>query len=92
MAAVQRQTRNWHGSRNRNFDDSKFIKLDTQSQEKTMLGWALTFFILAIIAGLFGFTGIAGASAGIAQILFILFFVLLVISLLARAIRGRPPL
>jgi len=32
-----------------------------------MLGWALAFFILAIVAALFGFGGIAAASAGIAQ-------------------------
>ncbi|HIG21862.1 DUF1328 domain-containing protein [Henriciella sp.] len=42
-----------------------------------MLGWALTFFVLAIIAAVFGFGGIAGASAGIAQILFFVFLALL---------------
>lgn len=56
-----------------------------------MLGWALTFFILAIVAAAFGFGGIAGASAGIAQILFFLFLALLIISFVARAIRGRSP-
>lgn len=54
-----------------------------------MLGWALAFFILAIIAGAFGFGGIAGASAGIAQILFFVFLALLVITFVARAINGR---
>lgn len=57
-----------------------------------MLGWALTFFILAIIAAAFGFGGIAGASAGIAQILFFVFLGLLVLSFAARAIRGKSPL
>ena len=33
-----------------------------------MLGLAVTFFILALIAGVLGFGGIAAASAGIAQI------------------------
>ena len=56
-----------------------------------MLSWALLFFLLAIVAGLFGFTRIAGAMAGIAQILFYIFLVLLLISLVARAVRGRPP-
>ena len=61
-------------------------------KEKIMLGWALMFFILAIVAGVFGFGGIAEASSDIAQILFVVFLVLLVISLLARALRGKPPL
>ena len=34
-----------------------------------MLGWALVFFLIAIVAAGLGFTGIAGASAGIAKIL-----------------------
>ncbi len=60
-------------------------------QEAVMLGWALTFLILAVIAAVLGFTGIAGAAANIAQILFFVFLVLLIISFLARAIRGHPP-
>lgn len=35
-----------------------------------MLGWALFFFIIAIIAAALGFGGIAGAAVGIAKILF----------------------
>ncbi len=54
-----------------------------------MLGWAITFFILAIIAAALGFGGIAGASAGIAQILFFVFLALLVLSFVARALRGK---
>lgn len=57
----------------------------------TMLGWALTFFVVAVIAAIFGFGGIASASAGIAQILFFIFLALFVIALVARAVRGRPP-
>ena len=38
-----------------------------------MLGWALMFLIIAIIAAIFGFTGIAAASAGIAKLLFFVF-------------------
>ena len=37
-----------------------------------MLGWALTFFIVAIVAGILGFGGIAGAAAGIAKIIFMI--------------------
>lgn len=50
-----------------------------------MLGWALTFLVVAIIAGLLGFGVIASASAGIAKIIFVIFLVLFVIALL----RGR---
>lgn len=54
-----------------------------------MLGWALAFFILAILAAAFGFGGFAGAFAGVAQILFFVFLALLVISFVMRAVSGR---
>jgi uncharacterized membrane protein YtjA (UPF0391 family) len=54
-----------------------------------MLGWALTFLVIAVIAALFGFGSIAGASAGIAQILFFIFIVLFVGALIARVVSGR---
>ncbi|HWX21934.1 MAG TPA: DUF1328 domain-containing protein [Candidatus Binatia bacterium] len=54
-----------------------------------MLGWALIFLVVAIIAASFGFGGIAGTAAGIAQILFYLFIAIFVISLLMGLIRGR---
>ena len=56
-----------------------------------MLSWALTFFIVAIIAAVLGFTTVAGAAAGIAKILFFIFLVLTLIALVAGALRGRPP-
>jgi len=58
---------------------------------KTMLSWALTFLVLALIAGILGFGGIAGASAGIAQILFFVFLALLIISAISRALHGKTP-
>jgi len=54
-----------------------------------MLGWSITFLVLALGAALLGFTGIAGAAAGIAQILFVVFLVLMVLSFVMRAIRGK---
>lgn len=57
---------------------------------KDMLGWSLTFLVLALLAALFGFGGIAAASAGIAKILFIVFLVLFLGSLLFRGF-GRVP-
>ena len=56
-----------------------------------MLGWAIAFLVIALIAAALGFGGIAGASAGIAQILFFIFIALFVVALIARAVRGRPP-
>lgn len=52
-----------------------------------MLGWAVTFLVIAIFAGVLGFGGIAGTSAGIAKILFLIFIVLFVASLIANAMR-----
>lgn len=54
-----------------------------------MLGWAATFFIIAIIAGLFGFGVIASASASIAQVLFFVFVVLFVVSLVLPRFRSK---
>lgn len=53
-----------------------------------MLGWSLTFLIVALIAAALGFGGIAGVSAGIAQILFFVFLALFVLSLVFRALRS----
>jgi len=52
-----------------------------------MLGYSLTFLIVALIAAVFGFGGIAAASAGIAQVLFFIFMLLFVVSLIMRAVR-----
>jgi uncharacterized membrane protein YtjA (UPF0391 family) len=56
-----------------------------KQRRKPMLGWAVTFLIIAIIAGVLGFSGIAGTSAGIAQILFVIFLILFLVSLLRGA-------
>ena len=47
-----------------------------------MLGWAVVFLIIALVAAIFGFGGIAAASAGIAKLLFFIFLVLFMISLI----------
>lgn len=55
-----------------------------------MLGWALFFFIVALVAALFGFGGISAAASGIAQVLFFLFVVLFVAFLVIGLVsRGR---
>jgi uncharacterized membrane protein YtjA (UPF0391 family) len=54
-----------------------------------MLGWVLTFFVLAIIAAIFGFTGIAVEFAWVAKILFYAFLVLLVLSAFLKVVRKQ---
>jgi uncharacterized membrane protein YtjA (UPF0391 family) len=56
-----------------------------------MLGWALTFLVIALIAAALGFGGVAGAAAGIAKIIFFIFLVLLVVSLVMHFVRGTAP-
>lgn len=52
-----------------------------------MLGWALTFFIIALVAAVFGFTGIAAAATGVAKVLFFVFLVLFLVSLVMGTMR-----
>ena len=56
-----------------------------------MLGWALTFLILALVAGYMGFFGLAGLAASIAKLLLVVFLNLLIVSAFSGALRGRPP-
>jgi len=56
-----------------------------------MLGWAITFFIIAIVAAALGFGGIAGSAVSIAQILFVIFLILFLISLVWHLVSGRRP-
>tara|TARA_R110002073_G_scaffold149182_2_gene302659 strand:+ start:345 stop:599 length:255 start_codon:yes stop_codon:yes gene_type:complete len=53
----------------------------SRTKELTMLGWALTFLVIALIAAALGFGVVAGTAASIAKILFVVFLVLFVISL-----------
>lgn len=54
-----------------------------------MLGWALTFLVVALVAAVLGFTSIVGAAMGIAKILFVVFLVLFAVSLVMHLVRGR---
>lgn len=47
-----------------------------------MLHYAVTFLIIALIAGILGFGVIAGTAAMIAKVLFVLFLVLFLVSLI----------
>jgi len=54
-----------------------------------MLGWALTFLIIALIAAVLGFGGIAGFAVEIAKIIFFVAIVLFLISAIVGLVRGR---
>jgi uncharacterized membrane protein YtjA (UPF0391 family) len=54
-----------------------------------MLGWVVTFLIIALIAGILGFGGIAGASIEIAKIIFFIAVVLFLVSAIIGVSRGR---
>ncbi len=54
-----------------------------------MIGWAVTFLVIAIIAALLGFSGIAGTAVNIAWILFV---VGLILALLFFLMGRRPPI
>lgn len=47
-----------------------------------MFSWAITFFIIALIAALFGFGGLAGSAMGIAKIIFFAAVILMIVALL----------
>jgi len=48
-------------------------------EEKAMIGWAVTFLIVALVAAVLGFTGIAGVATNIAWILFVVGLILAVV-------------
>ncbi|HJS06380.1 MAG TPA: DUF1328 domain-containing protein [Pirellulales bacterium] len=56
-----------------------------------MLGWAITFLIVALVAAVLGFGGIASFAVDIAKIVFFVAVVLFVISAIIALIRGRTP-
>jgi uncharacterized membrane protein YtjA (UPF0391 family) len=56
-----------------------------------MLGWALLFVIVTLIAAAFGFFVLAGVAGMIAKVVFLLFIALLIVSGLSSALRGVPP-
>jgi len=64
------------------------LRATERAKAKVMLGWTITFLVIALVAGILGFTGIAGAAVGIARILFAIFLVLFLASLIFR-LAGR---
>lgn len=56
-----------------------------------MLGWALTFLVVALIAALLGFGGIAGFAVEAAKLVFFVAIILFAISAVVGLLRGRSP-
>jgi uncharacterized membrane protein YtjA (UPF0391 family) len=62
-----------------------------ETRSNAMLGWALTFLIVALIAAVLGFGGIAGFAVEIAKIIFFVAIILFVVSAIFGLMRGRSP-
>jgi uncharacterized membrane protein YtjA (UPF0391 family) len=60
-------------------------------KELIMLGWAITFLLVALVAAFLGFGGIATFAVDLAKIVFFVAIVLFVISAIIALIRGRSP-
>lgn len=56
-----------------------------------MIGWALTFLVIALIAAVLGFGGIAGTAIGIAKIIFFVAIILFLISAVMGFVRRGAP-
>ena len=56
-----------------------------------MIGWAITFLVIALIAALLGFGGIAGVAIEAAKIVFFVAVVLFLIAAVVGVARGRRP-
>ncbi len=56
-----------------------------------MLGWAIFFLLVALVAAALGFGGIAGTAIEMAKLVFFIAIVLFAISLIYHLVRGRRP-
>jgi len=60
-----------------------------------MLNYVVTFFLLAVLAGLLGFGGLAADFAEISRLLALVFVLLFIVSLIRSVVTGKninPPL
>jgi uncharacterized membrane protein YtjA (UPF0391 family) len=63
----------------------------TDEEETGMLGWAVTFLIVALVAAVLGFGGIAGVAVEAAKLVFFVAVILFAISAVVGLVRGRAP-
>lgn len=83
---IDRSDRIRHGNRvypsfDRGEHNVVFSQNELKLEENTMLGWALTFLVIALIAAALGFGGLAGTAAMVAKVLFVVFLVLFILGL-----------
>jgi uncharacterized membrane protein YtjA (UPF0391 family) len=62
-----------------------------EEREDAMIGWAVTFLVVALIAALLGFGGIAGTAMEAAKVVFFVAIALFLISAVFGVMRGRSP-
>lgn len=65
--------------------------MESENEGLAMLGWAVTFLVVALVAALFGFGGIAGTAVEAAKLIFFVAVVLFAISAVVGLMRGRSP-
>ena len=56
-----------------------------------MIGWAVTFLVVALIAAVLGFGGIAGVAIEAAKLVFFVAIILFVVAAVVHMVRGRSP-
>ncbi len=56
-----------------------------------MIGWAITFLVVALVAALLGFGGVAGTAMEAAKLVFFIAIALFLISAVFGVLRGRSP-
>ncbi len=56
-----------------------------------MIGWAIMFLVVALVAALLGFGGIAGVAVEFAKIIFFVAIILFAIAAVVGLVRGRAP-
>ena len=86
----------WRGNGEPTFAAKRFSSKAAEEphhllEERIMLGWAITFLIVALVAALFGFGGIAAVAVDAAKIIFFVAIILFVVSAVVMLIRGRSP-
>jgi len=57
-----------------------------------MLGWSVTFLVLALVSAYLGFFGLGGLAAVLVKLLLVVFLILLAASGLLGLIRDEPPI
>lgn len=56
-----------------------------------MIGWAITFLVIALVTAVLGFGGIAGVAIELAKIVFFVAIILFAIAAIFGVVRGRAP-